>query len=603
MGNRRLELSWSNKDMRLLSHDDVSYEWVQPSDWRVSEVRLLEHVADVGEEPEENLVIHGDALHALTSLTSIPELREQYLGRVKLCYIDPPFNTGLSFAHYDDAVEHSVWLTMLRDRLMQIHKLLSNEGSVWVHLDDVETHRARCVLDEVFGAENFVGTVIWEKADSPRNSAKWLSVDQDYIHVYAKDRGVWRPNKLPRTSESDAIYENPDSDPRGPWLPSDPFANKPYSLGTYELTGPTGRTFRPPHGKFWRISQTKLETLDRDGRVWWGPTGNARPSIKRYLSDVSDLVPRTLWRHSEVGSNRSSSNEMKALFEGVEAFSTPKPERLLQRVLQVGSDEGDIILDCFAGSGTTAAVAHKMRRRYVTVELSEGTVNGFLVPRLTAVFRGEDEGGITTSATEVYDDDLPDGIEPAEVRKAAKLLTALQDNGVFSDVVGVDDDLVNAMAKAMRKVARVRKVTTRHWSGGGGFRVARVGPSMFEADEDGDLSLADWATGGELARAVCAQMRYAYAPDGPFAGTKGRSCLAVLDGMLTKGVAELLLSRLDDKQSLCVVAQALEPGVEHVMRSARPGSKARKMPRDLARAGILPSHVVVLGAAQGMGDA
>ena len=203
----RLELTWANKDMRLLAHDDVSYEWVDPSDWRVSEVRLLHPVQSVGKPPKTgNLLIQGDALHALTALTSLPSVKGDYVGKVKLCYIDPPFNTGQTFQHYDDSVEHSVWLTMLRDRLVQIKKLLSDDGSVWVHLDDAEQHRARSVLDEVFGAENFVATVIWEKVYAPRNDAKQFSSSHDFIHVYSKQPG-WKTNRLPRTDQHDIAYK------------------------------------------------------------------------------------------------------------------------------------------------------------------------------------------------------------------------------------------------------------------------------------------------------------------------------------------------------------------------------------------------------------
>ncbi len=272
----RLELTWTNKHLTLLAHENQTYEWVDPADYRVSEVRLLHDVAKVGHTATDsrragdNLLIRGDALHALNALSSIPEFAREYLGRVRLCYIDPPFNTGQAFpGFYDDALEHSVWLTMLRDRLVQIRDFLAADGSVWVHLDDTESHRARCVLDEVFGADNFITTVIWQKADSPRNSARHFSVDQDYIHVYAKDASVWRPVRLPRTEAADASYRNPDNDPRGPWTPGDPFANKYYSLGQYEVTGPTGNVFGPPPGRYWRVSQEKFEELDRDGRIYW----------------------------------------------------------------------------------------------------------------------------------------------------------------------------------------------------------------------------------------------------------------------------------------------------------------------------------------------
>ncbi|UOY01646.1 site-specific DNA-methyltransferase [Blastococcus sp. PRF04-17] len=529
--SRRLELSWSNKDMRLLSHGAEKYEWVQPTDWRVSEVRLLEEVADFGDEPEGNLVIHGDALHALTSLSSTPELAGAYVGKVKLCYIDPPFNTGETFKDYDDAVEHSVWLTMLRDRLVQIRRLLADDGSVWVHLDDAEQHRARCVLDEVFGVQNFVATVIWKKSHSRNNSAQHFSSDHDFIHVYARNKDAWRRNRVSRTAKSDADFWNPDNDPRGDWRRSDLTAAKPYSDGAYEVVGPHGDVFTPRAGRYWGLSRESFEELRADNRLWWGKTGRTFPFRKRFKTELGGLVPTTIWPDEEVGNNREAKGEIVALLGRKAIFATPKPERLMEQIIHIASEPGDVVLDCFAGSGTTAAVAHKMGRRYVTVELSEDNLDTYVRPRLEKVVKGEDAGGVTGSTG---------------------------------------------------------------WPGGGGFRLLRVASSMFEADEDGDLFLADWAVGGDLARAVCAQVRYEYEPTGPFTGRKGRSRLAVLDGMLTAGVAELLLSKLAEKETLLVVAQAIEPGVDELLTARRGGSKVRKMPRDLARRGILPSRLVTL---------
>lgn len=534
-GSGRLELTWTNKDMRLLSHGESTYEWVDPQDWRVSEVRLLNPVDSVGEDDSSNLLIQGDSLHALTALSSLPDFAERYVGKVRLCYIDPPFNTGQTFRNYDDAVEHSVWLTMLRDRLVQIRKLLSRDGSVWVHLDDAEQHRARSVLDEVFGAENFVATVIWEKADTIRNDAKRFSTSHDFVHVYARSAAGWTARRLPRSDEANAVYKNPDRDPRGPWLavPLQAPGIRPNS--DYVVTSPTtGKSHLPPPGKCWRRQPAEIERLIKDGQIYFGRDGNGVPQLKRYLSDVKDLVPSTLWSVKEVGGNRQSNAEAKAIVAGAAPpFSTPKPERLIERVLRIASDPGDIVLDCFAGSGTTAAVAHKMGRRWVTVELSEETVETYTRPRLEKVVAGEDEGGITEAV---------------------------------------------------------------EWKGGGGFRVLEVAPSMFDA-EDGLVFLADWATGGALADAVCAQLRFERHQDGPFAGRKGRRRLAVIDGMLTAGVVDHLVSKLDASETLVVVAQALEPGVEDYVREVRSGSRARKVPRDLARSGVLGSRLVRLDEA------
>ena len=527
-GSGRLELTWSNKDQRLLAHDDVAYEWVDPSDWRVSEVRLLDEVATYGESPQDNLLIEGDALHALQALTSIPEYAERYVGKVRLCYIDPPFNTGQTFQQYDDNLEHSVWLTMLRDRLEQIHNLLADDGSVWVHLDDAEQHRARCVLDEVFGAENFAGTVLWKRRNDPRNTAPFFSADHDVIHVYVKDANKADFNQLPRTAEMDAAYTNPDNDPRGPWRRGDLAARNPYSKGLYPVTTPSGRVIDgPPSGSYWRVSAEELARLNADGRIYWGVDGDTRPYLKRFISEVSTgRVPSTVWSPEEVGFVRNGKEEVRALVGDV--FATPKPERLLERIVRIGSDPGDIVLDCYGGSATTAAVAHKMKRRWVTVELSGETVGKFVRPRLQKIIDGTDPGGITDEA---------------------------------------------------------------EWKKGGGYTESRVAPSMFE-DVEGTIVLSDWATNGQLAEAVAAQLKFTTEADGPFVGRKGRTRLAVLDGMLTTGIAEYLAGQLEDKENVVVIAMTLEEGVAEHLRALRPGSRARKVPRDLARPGKLPPRLV-----------
>lgn len=518
----RLELTWTNKDQALLWSEDGSYRWVPPADYRVAEVRLLHEAGEVGQvrppsrRAADNLLIRGDALNALTSLSRIPEFQREYLGKVKLAYLDPPFNTQQAFEQYDDALEHSVWLTMMRDRLVQIKRLLGADGSVWVHLDDWEAPYARVVMDEIFGRENFVGTVVWEKADSPRNSARQFSADQDYIFVYSKNP-EWVPYRLPRTPAANSIYSNRDSDPRGPWLPGDPYANKPYSRGLYEITGPTGRTFKPPPGRFWRVSQEKLEELDRDGRVWWGPKRSARPSIKRYVSEVADLVPRTLWFAEDVGSNRTSKNEMRALFPKVPAFATPKPEALIRRVLTIASRPGDIVLDCFLGSGTTAAVAHKMGRRWIGVERSLETLTHYAIPRLERVVAGLDSGGIS------------------------------------------------------KEVA---------WSGGGGFHILDVAPSMF-MESRGAVVLADWAVNGHLAEATAAQLGYEFRFDPPFCGSKGRSLLAVVDGLITSEVVQLIAASLEPHERTVVCGTAVAVDADAALKAVSPGSRVRRIPASI----------------------
>lgn len=519
----RLELTWTNKDQRLLAHEDGSYEWLPPSDYRVAEVRLLDNAGSVGEtranrsRAKDNLLIRGDALNALTSLSELPEFSKELVGKVKLAYLDPPFNTQQSFLHYDDALEHSVWLTMMRDRLTYVKKLLATDGSVWVHCDDSEQAYLKAMMDEVFGRENFIATVVWRKADSPRNSARHFSTDQDYIVVFASDAAAWRPIKLPRDEESDEKYTNPDLDKRGPWISGDLRANKPYSKGLYEVTGPTGKGFLPPKGRYWRISKDKFEQLDEEGRIWWGKDGRALPTLKRYLSDVGDLVPRTIWLDDEVGSNRTSKNEVKKLFPDIAPFDTPKPERLLERILQIGTRPDEIVLDCFLGSGTTAAVAHKMGRRWIGIEWSIENLDTFVIPRLSKVVDSDDPGGIT------------EGVE---------------------------------------------------WLGGSGFRILDVAPSMFEAD-GGVVVLADWATNGKLAEATAAQLGFEFESHPPFTGRKGRTRLAVIDGLISTDVVELIAGALGEDERAVLCGTAVDPAASKVLREIRAGSSVRKIPASI----------------------
>ncbi|WP_346231588.1 site-specific DNA-methyltransferase [Parafrigoribacterium mesophilum] len=524
---------------------------------------------------EDNLLIRGDALHALTSLAKIPEFADEYLGKIRLAYIDPPFNTGQAFAQYDDNLEHSIWLTMMRDRLLQIRDLLASDGSVWVHLDDAEVHRARLVLDEVFGPKAFVTEIVWEKADSPRNSARQFSTDHDYILVYGREED-WRPTRLARTAESDVIYTNPDNDERGPWYPGDPFATKPYSKGGFTIVGPTGRSFCPPLGNYWRVSEDRLRELDADNRVWWGPTGDARPSLKRYLSDVMDLVPRTIWTKEDVGSNRTSKNEIKKLFPGKTPFSTPKPERLMERILRIATSPGDIILDCFAGSGTTAAVAHKLGRRWVTVEWSRDTVEGFTMPRLSKVIGGEDQGGVTRTLTvEAVNDALPAEIPVERVKAAVLVLKSLNGYGLLDSAISSTD--LSKVLRALRGLSKTRKVTVTNWSGGGGFRVLDVGPSMFD-EEDGQILLAPWAAGDRLAEAVAAQYNFEFETDVPFSGRRGNERLAVIDGLVNDAVIDFLLGWLPPGELLVAYGTGVDPYAQERLAEEHRGSTLEKIP-------------------------
>jgi len=339
----RLELTWTNKALRLLAHEDGNYQWVPPGDFRVAEVRLLHDVAEVGEvgpvndRARDNLLIRGDALHALTSLAELPEFSPEYLGKVKLAYLDPPFNTGQSFLHYDDALEHSVWLGMMRDRLLQVKRLLSPDGSAWVHLDDSEMAYCRVMVDEILGRENFVGTVVWEKSHSRENRTA-ISTTHDYVLVYARERSQWDKvrNRLPASDEQLARFENPDNDPRGVWasLPMHAKAEKGRRAAQFfDVVTPSGRVVTPPPGRCWLYTKSRYEELLLDNRISFGKAGQGVPRVKKFLTEVAaGLVPVTIWPHTEIGTTGNAKAEVVSLVPERTPFSTPKPERLLHRI-------------------------------------------------------------------------------------------------------------------------------------------------------------------------------------------------------------------------------------------------------------------------------
>lgn len=584
MGNPkgRLELTWMGKDMALIPSKAGSYEyeWVSPRDPRAAEVKLIETVDAVGEDTGTNLLIAGDSGDALRALSSIPEWSDQYRGKVKLVYIDPPFNTEQAFEHYSDQLEHSVWLTLMRDRLRSMVPLLSEDGSIWVHLDDSEMHRMRVLLDEIFGPENFVTTIAWQKVYSPKNSAKHFSADHDYLLVYAVNAGTWRPNELARSAAMDAAYKNPDDDPRGPWKPGDLVANKPYSLGRYAITTPSGRIIPgPPPGRYWRISEAKLKALDADDRIFWGPGGSNVPALKRFLTDVRGAVPRTMWFYEDVGHNQTGKNEIQALFPGEVPFSTPKPERLLARVLQIASNSGDVVLDCFAGSGTTAAVAHKMGRRWVTIELQESTVQDFIIPRLTKVVDGTDKGGISTVRSRVPVSEMAVGITPEDAQTFSSALGKLS-----RTIPGLSETTL----KALRAATRTKEETVSAWSGGGGFTVARMGPSMYEVDDDGTMYLSEEAVNDTFSRAVCGQLGFRFETGDPvFCGRKGRTRLSVIDGIADENAIRAIVSSLGTEEKAFVVAKSIREESVVILRELSPGSRIRKAPEDLFMKGTV----------------
>lgn len=353
--------------------------------------RLLEAdpALSFGETNTDNMLIQGDNLEALKALLPY------YAGQVKCIYIDPPYNTGSAFEHYDDNLEHSTWLSTMYPRLELLRRLLREDGSIWISIDDNEGHYLKILMDEIFGRQNFIATVIWQKIYTVKNSARHFSDMHDYILIYAIRSENWTRNLLPRTQQLNETYNNPDNDPRGVWSTNAVQARNFYSQGQYEIISPSGKVFTPPKGTYWRVSKDSFDELNRDNRIWWGKNGESIPRIKKFLMEAKQgIVPATLWFHNDVGQNAEAKTEVRKIFsDAEEIFLTPKPERLIQRILTVATDKGDIILDSFLGSGTTAAVAHKMGRRYIGIEMGEHAVT-HCAPRLKKVIDGE-QGGIS----------------------------------------------------------------------------------------------------------------------------------------------------------------------------------------------------------------
>ena len=385
--NKEVVLAWPYKDCVLeggmtkedQKRDEIFYnETLAPDDInRLLDAKVFtnfkridkngEHKLDGFKRDEkrtikDNFIIKGNNLLALSSL------KKEFAGKVKLIYIDPPYNTGNDSFGYNDSFNHSSWLVFIKNRLEIAKELLSKDGSIWINIDDDESHYLKVLCDGIFGRENFVANVIWQKKYSPQNDAKYFSDMHDHILVFAKNKNNWKLNPLQRTDEMNARYENIDNDPRGAWKSSD-LSVKTYSVNyDYPITTPSDRVVNPPKSRCWRMSKQKFDELAKDNRIWFGINGESVPSLKRFLSEVkAGVTPQTIWSYEEVGHNQDARKEIKDLFDDAD-FSTPKPEKLLHRILEIGSKKNDLILDFFAGSGTTLAVAHKTGRQYIGIE-------------------------------------------------------------------------------------------------------------------------------------------------------------------------------------------------------------------------------------------
>lgn len=606
-----LELTWTNKPLRLLAAEDGTYEWVPPSDYRVAEVRLLHNSKTCGKvgpdrlRAADNLLIRGDALNALTSLARLPEFAKEYLGKIKLVYIDPPFNTGEAFEHYDDNLEHSVWLTMIRDRVDQIGKLLSPDGSIWVHLNDDEGHYAKVVIDELLTRENFVASFIWQKVDSPSENNMPISVDHDYILCYSRTPNATKFKQMPDPSVANAFGQIDEKTSRryrdrllkkngksslrkdrwGMWYPlagpdhevvypiHDDGREARWSVGAETISRWVSEDaarhdethkhiiWKERPGRFVRVRPEPSSRdeddgkprwrLEPDGHHWvpytreWAPELPTRPwptiwtaspesAAQEFAEaairgeefealDPDGAVAQALIRIAglnvldDVKTTRQAKAHLRRLFPGITPFETPKPEELMARIFEIASEPGDIVLDCFAGSGSTLSTAHKLNRRWIGVEWDRKTLDTFTTPRLEKVVNGEDPWGISKR---------------------------------------VD------------------------WTGGGGFRLLDVAPSMFEA-EQGLVFLAEWMTNGQLAETTAAQLGYEYSADPPFCGRKGRTRLAVVDGVVNESVVKLIVPALAEGERVVICGTGIDTDARPILKDLRPGSTLRKIPAAL----------------------
>ena len=504
---QKLELTWVGKydeqqplePRILIENPEYSYGEVETS------------VLPNGKQWRGNMLIHGDNLLALKAL------EQDYAGQVKCIYIDPPYNTGNAFEHYDDGVEHSIWLSLMRERLVLLRNLLSDDGSIWISIDADESHYLKVLCDEIFGRGNFVDEVIWQRAFAPVNLKKTISRSHDAILVYCKNANGFVLNGLKRSDSQLQTYKNLDNDPRGPWTSADCTVGPAVEEKLYEITTPSGRKILPPTGRCWLFTKERLEEMITDNRIWFGKDGNNAPRVKKFISEVkAGVTPMSLWLRDEVGDNQEAKREIKALaFDSV--FDTPKPERLIERVLTLGSNEGDIILDSFLGSGTTAAVAQKMGRRYIGVEMGNHAYTHCAV-RLKKVIDGTDQGGISKA---------------------------------------------------------------QNWKGGGGFRFYELAPSLLKEDKFGNLVINKEYNADMLAAAMAKQEGFTYEPSAEHYWKQGYShesdyIYTTTQFMTVEGLAAIA-DQMTEGETLLVCCTAFQKEC----RSAFPNITIKKIPQML----------------------
>lgn len=387
-----VQLVWPNKDLSLRASGLTGYEWVSPADGRLEKPLVLSQLTEGTITNSSNVVAVGDGLDVIEALS---QGTQALAGGIRLVYIDPPFNTQVNFRQYNDTMVRPMWLSMLRDRLSALKPFLADDASVWVHLDDAEVHRARAIMDEVFGERAFVASVIWQKKTT-RDSRAAFSSNHDTLLVYAPSGPKrWKTSRNLLVKD-EATLRNRDNDPRGPWADA-PFTAPGYRKAQqYDIVTPSGVVLRPPRGRSWYATEPTFRDLLAEDRIWFPKGGGGSPRIKLFAHQLRGLVPFTVWGSADTGTNDEAKRHLLSLFPGQEVFDTPKPENLLERIIHIATNPGELVVDIFGGSGTTATTAHKMRRRWILAERSTQTVLDFVVPRLDRVVGGTDEGGITS---------------------------------------------------------------------------------------------------------------------------------------------------------------------------------------------------------------
>lgn len=505
----KLELTWIGKDEQPMAVEPRLL--LDTPEYSFGEVET--GTLPNGKPWPGNMLIHGDNLLALRAL------EQDFAGQVKCIYIDPPYNTGSAFEHYDDNLEHSQWLNLMRPRLIILKNLLSENGTIWISIDDDEQAYLRILCDEVFGRSNYIETIVWQRAYSPVNLKKTISRSHDYVLVYAKHLTKdYSLNKLPRSIEANERYKNPDNDPRGVWKSTDSTAQAGHGTKSqfYVLSAPNGKQHHLTPGRCWVYTEEVMNRMIADNRIWFGPDGNNVPAIKRFLTEVRDgIVPQTLWPYTEVGHTQEAKKEIKALeFDTI--FDTPKPERLLLRILQIATNPGDIVLDSFLGSGTTSAVAHKMGRRWIGVELGDHAYTHCAV-RLKKVIEGE-QGGISKS---------------------------------------------------------------QNWQGGGGFKFYELAPTLLNHDKYGNLVINKDYNADMLAAAMAKHQGFTFSPDAEQYWKQGHSSehdfIFTTTQLITAEMLETIHDQLGEDESLLICCTKFQPEC----RNKFPNITIKKIPKVL----------------------